>query len=242
MPQLAERDLRIQLAKHLLCVIQKETPSRIAATYISSLFDCYAKSFEKSLENLSYQVPQLLIQAILWSQEELCHLQRILDLGAGTGLLGEQLKDLAPRAHIAAVDLSAEMLKQAEMKGCYDELHCADLLDHLADCTRSVSPFDLIVAADVFGYVGDLAPVFRLVYQNLDNKGLFVFSTEKPTGNETVPHYQLQASGRVAHSHEYVLTVAREHGFKVLRDWSCELRAEDGHPVLGHVFSLSCAL
>ena len=76
--------------------------------------------------------------------------------------------------------------------------------------------------------VGDLAPVFRLVYQNLDNKGhfpslvsilfsgfsfkllklsistfsvvqqlpcnggLFVFSTEKPTGNETVPHYQLQ--------------------------------------------------
>jgi predicted TPR repeat methyltransferase len=30
-----------------------------------------------------------------------------------------------------------------------------------ADCTAGVLPFDLLVAADVFVYIGDLAPVLQ---------------------------------------------------------------------------------
>ena len=67
---------------------------------------------------------------------------------SGTGLLGEQLRDLAPRAHLVAVDLSAQMLQkasdeglhsgiapwncfQAQAKGCYDELHCSEMIRYL---------------------------------------------------------------------------------------------------------------
>ena len=162
-PGLTERSLRIDLAKHLLAVIQRRTPAEIASSYVVSLFDHYAASFDASLESLGYQVPQLLVQAkvvsktkrpeadaerplcsvqaIRWSQEgwarrEPC-LRRMLDLGAGrqcrqavlltrfsvlrsagTGLLGEQLRDLAPRAHLVAVDLSAQMLQKASDDVC----------------------------------------------------------------------------------------------------------------------------
>ncbi|CAE7363426.1 bioC [Symbiodinium natans] len=250
MPHLTERTLRVDLAKHLLCVIEQQTPAEIAATYVTSLFDHYADCFDASLESLSYQVPQLLVQAIRWSQEEPCHLRRILDLGAGTGNMGEQLRDLSPRAHLQAVDLSAQMLQKAEAKSCYDELHCSDLAEHLMASERSGLLFDLITAADVFGYVTDLSAIFRLVFQNLESGGLFVFSTEEPTQPEEPEDpeepepdvslgYKLQASGRVAHSHSYILSLVHDCKFQVLRDTRCELRFEDGHPVLGRVFSLT---
>ncbi|OLP82702.1 Malonyl-[acyl-carrier protein] O-methyltransferase [Symbiodinium microadriaticum] len=261
-PGLTERSLRIDLAKHLLAVIQRRTPAEIASSYVVSLFDHYAASFDASLESLGYQVPQLLVQAkvvsktkrpeadaerplcsvqaIRWSQEgwarrEPC-LRRMLDLGAGTGLLGEQLRDLAPRAHLVAVDLSAQMLQKAQAKGCYDELHCSEITHYLTAYEGS-DPFDLVAAADVFGYVTDLSAVFRLVLQNLSpERGLFVFSTEEPA--DECPGYQLEGSGRIAHSHAYILSLAQRCSFQVIRDMRCELRNESGYPVNGHVFSL----
>lgn len=231
-PGLTERSLRIDLAKHLLAVIQRRTPAEIASSYVVSLFDHYAASFDASLESLGYQVPQLLVQAIRWSQEgwarrEPC-LRRMLDLGAGTGLLGEQLRDLAPRAHLVAVDLSAQMLQKAQAKGCYDELHCSEITHYLTAYEGS-DPFDLVAAADVFGYVTDLSAVFRLVLQNLSpERGLFVFSTEEPA--DECPGYQLEGSGRIAHSHAYILSLAQRCSFQVIRDMRCELRNESGYP------------
>ncbi|CAE7702614.1 bioC [Symbiodinium sp. CCMP2592] len=238
-PGLTERSLRIDLAKHLLAVIQRRTPAEIAPSYVVSLFDHYASSFDASLESLGYQVPQLVVQAIRWSQEgrEPCRLRRMLDLGAGTGLLGEQLRDLAPGAHLVAVDLSAQMLQKAQAKGCYDELHCSEMIRYLTAYEGSGASFDLIAAADVFGYVTDLSAVFRLVLQNLSpERGLFVFSTEEP--EDECSGYQLQGSGRIAHSHAYILSLARQRNFQVVRDVRCELRNESGDPVNGRVFSL----
>jgi len=54
----------------------------------------------------------------------------VLDVGAGTGLVGQRLAEngVAP---IHAIDISPEMLEQAELKGCYDEFICADLTQPL---------------------------------------------------------------------------------------------------------------
>ncbi|MCU0902266.1 MAG: class I SAM-dependent methyltransferase [Tabrizicola sp.] len=57
---------------------------------------------------------------------------RILDVGAGTGLLAEALRQMGISAPIDAVDFSAEMLAQAAEKAIYAGLHQADITRPLA--------------------------------------------------------------------------------------------------------------
>jgi len=68
------------------------------------------------------------------------------------------------------------MLQKASEKAIYDVLVCDDILDFLNRCKTS---FDLITAADVFIYLGDVTSVFRLARQRLDPTGIFAFSTER---------------------------------------------------------------
>jgi len=231
----AEDKTRKELAKHLLRVLKGETPMEIAPTYVSCLFDRFAETFDEDLACLNYQVPQLLVQAVRWSRQD-GTLRRILDLGAGTGLLGEQLRDLAPRAQIIAVDLSEKMLQKAKAKGCYDEIHRKSIQDYLEACEGS--SFNLVAAADVFVYAAELSKIFRLVQQHLGDGGLFAFSVEEPKEN-TLRGFQLEASGRVSHSERYILSIAHAHNLQVAWDARCPLRMEHGHPVLGHVFAMT---
>eukprot|EP00913_Durusdinium_trenchii_P000281 g255.t1 len=71
-------------------------------------------------------------------------------LAPRTGLLGEQLRDSAPRAFLEGLDLSAAMLSQAEKKGCYDLLHRTDMCQFLE--ANDEVDYRLITAADVFVY------------------------------------------------------------------------------------------
>lgn len=51
----------------------------------------------------------------------------VLDVGAGTGLLAERLREMGFADQIDAVDFSAEMLAQAAAKGIYGTLTQADI-------------------------------------------------------------------------------------------------------------------
>jgi trans-aconitate methyltransferase len=51
----------------------------------------------------------------------------VLDVGAGTGLLAEALRNMGFRAEIDAADFSAEMLDRAAEKKIYAGLHQADI-------------------------------------------------------------------------------------------------------------------
>lgn len=56
----------------------------------------------------------------------------ILDVGAGTGLLAEQLRALGCTARIDALDLSPQMLEKAAEKKIYDHLLAADVTQAFA--------------------------------------------------------------------------------------------------------------
>ena len=56
----------------------------------------------------------------------------VVDLGVGTGLCGPWLASLSPE-RLVGVDLSPEMLAQAEARGMYDELLAADVIEALQD-------------------------------------------------------------------------------------------------------------
>jgi predicted TPR repeat methyltransferase len=82
----------------------------------------------------------------------------ILDLGCGTGLTGSWLKDYAKS--LVGVDLAPEMVNAAQKKMMYQELYVMPLNEYLKDCKKD---FDLVAAADVLSYVGDLALTFKQV-------------------------------------------------------------------------------
>ena len=76
----------------------------------------------------------------------------VLDVGAGTGLLAEQLRQMGYTGDIDAVDLSPDMLLAAQCKHLYRRLHQADI-------TRALSlagPYGGIVSSGTFthGHVG----------------------------------------------------------------------------------------
>jgi predicted TPR repeat methyltransferase len=91
----------------------------------------------------------------------------VLDLGCGTGQTGAWVKDYART--MVGVDLSSAMLSEARRKGLYQELYEMSIAKYVDSVVSkeengcSFSSFDVIVAAEVFSYIGDLADTIRKV-------------------------------------------------------------------------------
>jgi predicted TPR repeat methyltransferase len=201
---------------------------RAPPAYITEHFDAFAEGFDAQLVGvLGYDIPEKLCAAV---QEAAApgHRYDALDAGCGTGLCGPLL--LPYVRTLTGVDLSPKMLSQAAKRGIYGELICEDLTAYLR---RSAGRFDLIVAADVMIYLGELAPFFAAAGYALRPGGLLAFSTEVLAEGT----YQLQASGRFAQSEAYVRSLATA-AFEVHACLSTTIRWEADARVPGQVFVL----
>ena len=154
---------------------------------------------------------------------------RILDLGCGTGLCGPQFRDMA--SALIGVDLSPRMIEKARERGIYDDLIVGDITESLRG---EKGAFDLILASDVFVYVGNLDQVFAGCRDTLRGEGIFAFSTEHAEGDS----YILRPSARFAHSAAYIKRMAAAHGFSVEISDEVILRTEHKMPVTGEIFAL----
>jgi len=111
----------------------------------------------------------------------------------------------------------------------------------------SFGGFDLILACDVFCYIGDLTSIFHVISTRaLAPGGYFVFSTEwlaAPEGNKdrTGPPFALHACARFAHQQGYIESLAQTHHFKVVQIKVAPLRQNQGKPVLGLLVVLQLA-
>ena len=136
---------------YLLAALAREPLSRAPETYIIDYFDRFAETFDAQLVDiLGYRVPEDLYALLAETRRTF---PDVLDLGCGTGLAGPLLCDVA--GTLTGIDLSRKMLEKAAQRGVYDHLVEGDfhrLLDHQPEC------FDLIFAADVLIYSGDLVP------------------------------------------------------------------------------------
>ncbi|HSV45057.1 MAG TPA: tetratricopeptide repeat protein [Ramlibacter sp.] len=193
------------------------------AHYVEALFDSYSEGFDQHLvEVLNYRAPQVLVQGL---QQMNRRFASALDLGCGTGLCGRLLRPLAQR--LEGVDLSENMVAAARAAGCYDALAQADLVEHLAGATGR---HDLLVAADVFIYVGALEAVFAAAAGALQPGGVFCFSVE-----EGAPAHDLslRPSARYAHSARSIEALAARHGFELGAMEAQPLREDQREPVPG---------
>lgn len=179
-------------------------PNAAPAMYVKELFDQYAAHFDAHLQTLSYQVPHLLQDALQDALQAsgITRIESALDLGCGTGLCGDYLAMVAQ--HLTGVDLSENMLAKARARNVYQELICDDILHFLAQASAH---YDLIVAADVLVYFGQLEELFAGVKDKLASGGHFAFSVEASATDD----FHLQASQRYAHSASYIRQLAEKH-------------------------------
>jgi predicted TPR repeat methyltransferase len=208
------------LGYYLAALEGAQPPQRPPLHYVEALFDGYAAQFDEHLvQTLHYDAPGVLAQR-LWNQGR--RWNHALDLGCGTGLCGAHLRALAGR--VTGVDVSANMLEKAAALGVYDELLQEEAVAFLQ---ARDEPFDLVLAADVFIYVGALDEVFRLLAARMPRGGSFCFTVEESQGAEL----ELRASLRYAHSEEGIRRLAREHGFTVAALEKRPVREEQGVPI-----------
>ena len=222
-----------QTAAHMIASLQGKTlPEGAPIAYTRALFDQYAYSYDEHVKKqLDYQVPFHLRQAMApYSSSRTTW--NTLDLGCGSGLCAPFFADLSTK--ITGVDLSPNMIEVAKQQSAYDALYCDDALHFLS--TEKPATFDLIIAADVFVYFGDLARVFDACHRVLNEKGYFCFSIE--TLSDGTEDFKLMGTGRYTHRPDFVEKLLIEHRFTILQHGSATLRTQEEIPVLGHIFTV----
>lgn len=213
-----------------------ETPAAPSTAYVERLFDDYANRFDTALvQRLGYTVPQTLARLVRRHAGEDTHFGLVSDIGCGTGLFGVELRASAGR--LEGFDLSTGMLAKAEEKAVYDHLAQADLSLPAGEsglfADASVARADLVGAADVLMYLGDLAEVFASAARLLKTGGLFAFSVEDGGAGDAP---LLRPSLRYAHPERFIRRKAKESGLAILAMEKSVIRQDAGQPVHGLLF------
>jgi predicted TPR repeat methyltransferase len=219
------------VARHMLAATTGATTTSPPAGYVRRLYDDYADRFDTHLSAIDYHVPELIRDAVLEIAGNGEPAWQILDLGCGTGRCGKVVRPLA--SFLAGVDLSPRMIAKAREREIYDSLIVGSIDDALEGQERS---FDLIIAGDVFTYVGDLSGVFAGCARVLPADGLVAFSIE----NTDEDGFRLCPTGRYAHSMAYIDAIARASGLSVIYKRDTVLR-RDPEPIPGQIVLLAKA-
>jgi predicted TPR repeat methyltransferase len=130
-------------------------------------------------------------------------------------------------ASIDGVDLAPAMVVRARASGLYRSVVAGDMQAFVE--ARSAACVDLALAADVFVYCGDLAPIFGAVRRVLGPQGLFACTLQRAEAGA----FTLGDDLRYAHSRAYVAELAARLGFETLVCDDVSVRRDRGADVPG---------
>lgn len=205
--------------------------SEMPKAYVQALFDQYAPHFEDVLINdLGYRAPSLIFKAVVAARvaaRKPALFKRAIDLGCGTGLAASAFARQVD--HFIGIDLSPGMIKQARATELYAKLEVADMIEGLRGKDDGCA--NLVVAADAFVYLSDLAPVLSEAKRVLASGGVLAFTLETHDGSGIV----LGEGLRYAHSAEYVRSAVAKAGLRLLALEPASPRNENNEPVRGLV-------
>jgi len=218
---------------HMVAALTGETTEAAPREYVLKLFDDYSAEFDDHLvAGLAYDVPARMRQATDRITNVTETFPRALDLGCGTGLVAQCFRDIV--GQIDGVDLSPRMLARAKEKDVYAALFQEDVLEFLERRDRVAPGYDLVLAADLFIYIGALGPIFAAIGDVLTAGGRFVFSVE----NLDQGSYKLRQTGRYCQSESYIRELASHCGFSIELRQSIDIRKGKHAPVTGNIFIL----
>lgn len=231
-----ERALEIQPddapSQFMLHALKGDAPTHATCPqYAQDLFNHYALYYDTHMQQqLQYALPKRI--------ETLCreHPELIggagLDLGCGTGLIGEIVRPYV--ACLTGVDVSAKMLAMAKKKGNYDVLIEAEALDYLQTHTDQYS---CVFVMDVLPYIGDLDAIWTALVRRLTPEATVWFSTEISTDRP----WQLQSSMRFCHHPDYIQALTAEYGLQMIHQETMVARQQEGQALWVNFFGIKCS-
>lgn len=221
------------LAAHHVKAHSGAVSARASDHYVREVFDNFADSFETTLKGLDYDAPAT-IAALVKQVHAGGRIACAVDLGCGTGLLGDLLKPDVDR--LVGVDLSPKMLDHARQKMVYDSLFESEIAAFLQ--SGNEAPFDLITAAEVMNYIGDVQPVINATANTLRPGGLFIGTFEVLDNDATRPGFKLLSNGRYAHQETYLKNVWETARLEHIETRRIPLRKNFDEPVEGFLITL----
>lgn len=133
----------------------------------------FAPVYNQSVDDWGYQCYRTSANAL---QHYVASDQPVLDAGCGTGLVGQALAGLG-YTDITGIDISPEMLEQAEDSGHYRQVRAQDL-------SRTPYAFDdnqfaAIACVGVFSLIADPVPVLKEFCRLVRPQGYLVFTQQE---------------------------------------------------------------
>src|SRR5436190_8728757 len=105
------------------------------------------------------------------------------------------------------------MVEEARAKGVSDALTVGAIAHFLSPQHAAGESADLIIAADVFAYIGDVGAVFGAITRVLAPDGLFGFTVETHAGDGAI----VGAKMRYQHAPEFVRGAIADAGMIIRR-------------------------
>ena len=149
------------------------------------LYDEWANDYDNDLINeYGYIAPKLTVDKFkaLVLKKNL----KIIDVGCGTGLVGQELYENGYK-NIDGYDISSAMLKIAKQSKFYKELKQIDLNDKPTNLSKT---YDVLICVGSFGY-GALEPIAIRHLIGLVKSGglLFIFMNAEPFKSQNYQKY-----------------------------------------------------
>lgn len=142
---------------------------------VAELFDRSAQRYDQSRRQLLPCFDELYGAALRLLPDDRARPLRVLDIGAGTGLLSGLIAAACPRAELTLVDIAADMLQKAAER-LRAEAGRVRILQ--ADMTElaALGPFDLVVSSLAIHHLDDpqKRALFGQIYAMLVDGGRFV--------------------------------------------------------------------
>lgn len=140
--------------------------------------------------------------------------QRLLEVGCGTGAYTALLRSRFPEAEVVALDISATMIEQARLRPT-----CQDVRFEVGDITQGVAwgAFDLITANASLHWLDDLPVTLSLLAQALVPGGRLGISAFGPR-----TYWEL---AEVLHTLTPAVLVPVSRSFAQPAQWACWLRS-----------------
>ncbi|MBV6658063.1 MAG: methyltransferase domain-containing protein [Devosiaceae bacterium] len=212
-----------------LARLTKDQPAKAPDAYVAALFDQVAERFDAILvDELGYAVPLMIADQL--KARKAGPFEAWLDLGCGTGLCAMALEDMTTARW--GVDLAPTMVEIAGELELYDRLFVGEAVRFLEQLEPAQS-FDLVTAADVLPYIGDVEPLLAALARHTRPGSVLALSTEALVGAQEP--YALGAFKRFAHNPAALSAALERAGWQVESQEPVIVRLEQEEPVAGEL-------
>ena len=213
-------------ARYVLNILNGETPKAPPRIHFEKIFNSLSGKFDAHLKELGYQGPERLLSLLQKIEITERKFNRLLDVGCGTGAVGQIFH--TQTEYVLGIDIADKMLEHCRKTEFYNQLECTDIFE----LDKIHTDFDLVVAADVFPYLGDLNPVIKAIGERMIAGGYLLFTTERDQKSDR--YFVDKLSGRYRFNDDYLKDIARQELFEIICMQIEPLRQEKGDWLEGH--------